>query len=118
MYSRSPAAYQALRSFKLLQLPCVRTLKFYIDSNLEGAGDSVKRLQQCRVHYNALIEEKEKVLEENSKRGNIYSMFVKLVLFLDVGTCIHVYAYYLLLCTYFRGQDFNHKMFCPQEKVL
>ena len=40
VYTRSPAAYDALKSFKLLQLPRVRTLKYYIDANLEQAGTS------------------------------------------------------------------------------
>ena len=74
VYSRSPTTYQALRGFKLLQLPCVCTLKYYIDSNLEGAGDSMERLQQCRVQYNALIEEKKKILEENSNKGDNFSV--------------------------------------------
>ena len=34
VYTRNPAAYEALQSFKLLQLPCVRTLKYYINFNL------------------------------------------------------------------------------------
>ena len=68
VYSRSPAAYQALRDFKLLQLPCVRTLKYYIDANLESAGDSVEWLQQSRKQYVTLIEEK-KVQEENTNKG-------------------------------------------------
>ena len=45
VYTRSPAAYEALRNFKLLQLPSVRSLKFYIDANLESAGDSIPRLK-------------------------------------------------------------------------
>ena len=69
VYSRSPAAYQALRGFKLLQLLCVRTLKYYIDANFESAGDSVERLQQSRKQYVALIEEKKKVQEENTDKG-------------------------------------------------
>ena len=68
VYSRSPAAYQALCGFKLLQLPCVRTLEYYIDANLKSAGDSVERLQQSRKQYVALIEEK-KVQEENTNKG-------------------------------------------------
>ncbi len=67
MYSRSPAAYEALRNFKLLQLPCVRTLKFYIDANLESAGDSLERLQQSRKQYCALIEDKKKAFEEHKR---------------------------------------------------
>ena len=70
VYSRSPAAYQALRGFKLLQLPCVRTLKYYyIDANLESAGDSVERLQQSRKQYVALIEEKKKLQDKNRDKG-------------------------------------------------
>jgi len=57
VYTRSPAAYEALRDFKLLQLPSVRTLKYYIDANL-NAGDSMERLKQSRKHYIAFIEEK------------------------------------------------------------
>ena len=68
VYSRSPAAYQALRGFKLLQLLCVRTLKYYIDANLESAGDSVERLQQSRKQYVAITEE-QKVQEENTDKG-------------------------------------------------
>ena len=43
-YTRRPVTYEALHSFKLLQLPCVRTLKYYIDFNLEEAGEVEKRL--------------------------------------------------------------------------
>ena len=69
VYSQSPAAYQALRGFKLLQLPCVRTLKYYIDTNLESAGNSVEWLQQSRKQYVALIEEKKKIQDENGDKG-------------------------------------------------
>ena len=68
VYSRSRAAYEALRSFKLLQLPCVRTLKYYIDANLESAGDSLERLQQSRKQYCALVEER-KIAFEDKKRA-------------------------------------------------
>lgn len=60
VYTRSPAAYEALRDFKLLQLPSVRTLKYYIDANLESAGDSMERLKQSRKQYVAFTEEKRK----------------------------------------------------------
>jgi len=59
VYTRSPAAYEALRDFKLLQLPSVRTLKYYIDANL-NAGDSMERLKQSRKQYVAFTEEKRK----------------------------------------------------------
>ena len=54
VYTRSPAAYEALRSFKLLQLPCVWTLKYYIDFNLEKAGEVEKRLIEKKVQYDRL----------------------------------------------------------------
>ena len=43
VFTRSPAAHEALESFKLLQLPSVRTLKHYIDASLEGLGNCMKR---------------------------------------------------------------------------
>ena len=55
VYTRSPAAYDALKSFKLLQLPCVRTLKHYIDSNLEEAGEVEKRLVDKKTEYDRLV---------------------------------------------------------------
>lgn len=58
VYTRSPAVYEALWDFKLLQLPLVRTLKYYIDANLESAGDSMERLKQSRKQYVAFTEEK------------------------------------------------------------
>ena len=58
VYTRSPAAYEALRNFKLLQLPSVRSLKFYIDANLESAGDSIPRLKESRKQYLELVAEK------------------------------------------------------------
>ena len=69
VYSRSPCAYKALRSFKLLQLPCVRTLKYYIDANLESTGDSMERLQESRKQYTELIKEKRRLQEENCSKG-------------------------------------------------
>ena len=40
VYSRSPSAYEALKSYKLLQLPSTKTLKDYIHSNREEATAS------------------------------------------------------------------------------
>ena len=61
VYTRSPAAYEALRNFKLLQLPSVRSLKFYIDANLESAGDSIPRLKESKKQYLEMVEEKNEV---------------------------------------------------------
>ena len=64
VFTRSPSAYEALRSFKLLQLPSVRTLKYYIDANLEEAGECMKRLEDERKHYLVMVESKRAELEQ------------------------------------------------------
>lgn len=70
VYCRSPAAYEALKSFKLVQLPSVRTLKYYVDANLESAGDSVPRIMQNRKQYISMVEEvTKKSIEKASDPG-------------------------------------------------
>lgn len=63
VFTRSPAAYEALKSFKLLRLPTVRTLKYYIDANLEGAGDCIDRLEEERKHYLVMLDQKKAKVE-------------------------------------------------------
>ncbi len=54
VYCRSPAAYAALLSFKMVQLPCVRT------ANLEGAGDCTPRIKLIRTrHVRKMLEKNE-----------------------------------------------------------
>ena len=55
VYTRSPSAYEALKSFQLLQLPCVRTLKDYIHSNQEEAGSIQQRLKICHDEYDRMV---------------------------------------------------------------
>lgn len=83
MYSRSPASYEALKSFKLVQLPSVRTLKYYVDANLESAGDWTSRIIQSRKEYTAMVEEMTK--EKADKTGDT-GMDV-------IGPCVHVHLY-------------------------
>ena len=78
MYTRSPAAYEGLKSFKLLQLPSVRTLKHYVGANLEDAGECMDRLEQERRQYLVMVEEKRRALEEKRQKkknqsGTVYS---------------------------------------------
>ena len=40
IFVRSPAAYEALKSFKLLQLPSRSTLQMYTSAFLDEAGNS------------------------------------------------------------------------------
>ena len=60
VFTRSPAAYDALKSFKLLQLPSRRTLKQYIDANLEEAGECEEHLEEERKRYLEMIEERKR----------------------------------------------------------
>lgn len=78
VFTRSPAAYEALKSFKLLQLPSVRTLKYYIDANLEGAGDCMKRLEDERRHYLVMLEQKQAGLEQKRllRQGRLTCKFL------------------------------------------
>ena len=62
VFTRSPAAYDALKGFKLLQLPSVRTLKHYIDANLEG--NCMERLEDERRNYLVMLEQKKADLEQ------------------------------------------------------
>lgn len=78
VYTRSPAAYEDLKNFKLLQLPSVRTLKHYVGANHEDAGECMDRLENERRQYLAMVEEKRRSLEERRKArknptGNSYS---------------------------------------------
>ena len=57
MYTRSPAAYEALSSFHLLQLPSAGTLKTYTRSNVEASGEVEERLAGERAKYDTRIAE-------------------------------------------------------------
>ena len=55
VYTRSPAAYDALKGFNILKLPSVSSLKAFTGSNLEGPGDIQKRLSESHTEYQTLI---------------------------------------------------------------
>ena len=55
VYTRSPSAYEALKSFQIIQLPGVRTLKDYINSNREDPGKIQERLKLCREEYDRTV---------------------------------------------------------------
>ena len=75
IYSRSPSAYKASKSFKLLQLSCTRTLKDYIHSNREEAG----KIQQC---LKASCEQYDRIVEMQ-KELNCKTAFCEGVLIFD-----------------------------------
>ena len=76
VYCRSPAAFEALSSFKLLQLPGVYTLKSFTRSNKEDPGECANRLAHERAMYD------DRVCEEK-KRGNPLPPFSEGVLIAD-----------------------------------
>ena len=55
VYTRSPSAYEALKSFQIIQLPGVRTLKDYINSNREGPGKIQEWLKLRHEEYNQMV---------------------------------------------------------------
>ena len=71
MHTRSPAVYEALCNFRLVQLPSVRFLKYFIDADLEDVGDSRARLVQSRKDCVAMVEEKTKVKKKIEEQGNL-----------------------------------------------
>ena len=46
VFSRSPAAYEALKSFNILTLPSVSTLKIFMRSNVEDLGPVYDRMAE------------------------------------------------------------------------
>ena len=55
IYTRSPAAYKAFASLNLFQLPSTNTLKMYVRSNAEAAGEVEQRLVSERKKYDARV---------------------------------------------------------------
>lgn len=51
VYTRSPAAYSALKSFEILQLPSVSSLKYFTGANIEDPGEAQDCLMLCREQY-------------------------------------------------------------------
>ena len=58
VYSRSPAAYEALKGFGILQLPGISSLKSYSSFNLENPGVCEEGLAVARGQYQQIIDEK------------------------------------------------------------
>ena len=79
VYTRSPAAYEGLKSFKPLQLPSVDTLKHHVGANPEDAGGCTDRLEQERRQYLVIVEEKRRALDKKRQKkknqsGTVYTV--------------------------------------------
>ena len=57
VFARSPAAYTTLKSFNLLQLPSINTLKQYTSFYKEAPGEIEIRLADEQELYKARIQE-------------------------------------------------------------
>ena len=56
----SPSAYNALRGFGILQLPCTNSLKSYTSFNLEAPGIHEERISYAREVYDSMVAEKKR----------------------------------------------------------
>ena len=84
VYTRSPSAYEALKSFQLLQLPCVRTLKDYIRSNREEAGNIQQRLKVCREDYDRMVDAQRQLHSKIVTFGEVVLIFDEVKVGLNV----------------------------------
>ena len=53
MYTRSPAAYQALKSFDILQLPCKKSLQGFLSANQSEPGVNEEQIAEQKRLYSA-----------------------------------------------------------------
>lgn len=71
----------------MIQLPSVRTLKLYIDANIENAGDSLVRLKHSWKGYESMVEER-----RGWSGGTGYGVFMSLHIIdvIDTLGCIPI----------------------------
>ena len=60
VYVRSPAAYEALKSFGVLQLPCMRSLQYFLSANANTPGVDEKAMSEQRNLYDAFCAQQER----------------------------------------------------------
>lgn len=96
MYTRSPAAYSALKSFDILNLPSVSSLKYFTGANIEDPGEADDRLMACREQYQQHVTERmAKGAKKPIGEGALIIDEVKVVK-LNVATCHKVLAFFRL----------------------
>ena len=61
IFSRSKAAYEALKSFEIISLPSVSTLKQYMRANVEDPGPMYERMEEEKTKYAELCKLKNAV---------------------------------------------------------
>lgn len=60
VYCRSPAAYDALKTFSILQLPCKSSLKDFLSESKAEPGVNEQKIAEQRFVYEAFKEQKVK----------------------------------------------------------
>ena len=59
-----------------MQLPSTRTLKHFIDANLEEAGECLTRLTEERRQYISMVEKRrEELKEKEAQKGLLLNKF-------------------------------------------
>ena len=69
VYVRSPAAYEALKSFGVLQLPCRRNLQHFLSANASTPGVYEKAMSEQRNLYDAFCAHQKR----ESKKVPLYA---------------------------------------------
>ena len=86
MFTRSSAAYEALKEFGILQLPGISSLKSYSSFNLESPGICEEQLAVARGQYKQMTDEK--------KAANVTPSWDGILMFdeVKVGMKVHYHA--------------------------
>ena len=71
VYLRSPAAYEALRSFNILQLPCQSPLKAYTSAFMHDPGARSDCIVDQVTHYVAFKEHSVKCGKQEPKADGV-----------------------------------------------
>ena len=81
IFTRSPAAYEALKGFQILNLPSVASLKQFTSANKQAPGLNLPHLHDAKQTYTAYkVERKEQGFLEPKDNGVLIFDEVKVVM--------------------------------------
>lgn len=81
IFTRSPAAYEALKSYEVLKLPSVASLKQFTSANKQSPGLNLPHLRDAKETYTAYkVERKDQGLPEPKDSGVLIFDEVKVVM--------------------------------------
>ena len=60
VYVRSPAAYEALKCFGVIQLPCRRSLQYFLGANANTPGVNEQAMSEQRNLYDAFCSQQKR----------------------------------------------------------